>query len=268
MRSFSVARFAAWIAPCLLASCCFSLAAQNANQGSAAPTSDKPKPPVSSSQLPNAPQPPINKKTIPPLQEQPKRILGLMPNYRAVSAGALPPPPKPREAFGIATQETFDYSSFLFVGVTSLMAEADASHPTFGKGVGGFGDYYWHGFLDKLGGNYMVIWALPSVLHEDERYYAKGTGSFWSRAAYSATRVIITPNYHGQNTFNGAEVFGRGISQAVSAAYYPAQDRTVSAITTKYAYAVGRDALTNVFREFWPDISYHVLHLHRHGPGA
>src|ERR1700739_1029948 len=34
-----------------------------------------------------------------PEKQQPKRILGIMPNFRAVSAGALPPPPTPRQAF-------------------------------------------------------------------------------------------------------------------------------------------------------------------------
>ena len=56
----------------------------------------------------------------PPPNQQPKRILGIMPNFRAVSAGALPPPPTPKQAFIIATQNSFDYSSFIFVGITSL----------------------------------------------------------------------------------------------------------------------------------------------------
>lgn len=184
-----------------------------------------------------------------------------MPNYRAVSAGVIPPPPTPREAFKVATEDSFDFpSAYVFVGITSLMAEADGSHPTFGKGIGGFGDYYWHGFLDKASGNYMVVWALPGVLHEDERYYAKGQGPILDRAVYAATRVVITPNYHGQNTFNGAEIFGRGISQAISLTYYPSSTDTVSGFASKYAYALGRDALTNVFRELWPDISYHIHH--------
>jgi hypothetical protein len=34
----------------------------------------------------------------------------------------------------------------------------------------------------------------------------------------------------------------------------------VSSVATKYAYDLLRDAGTNVFREFWPDIAVHVLH--------
>lgn len=216
--------------------------------------------------LPSAPDPAA--KIAPKPLPQPRRILGIMPNYRAVSAGVLPPPPTPREAFGIATEETFDYSAFIFVGITSLGAEGFNTHPTFGKGVGGFGDYYWHGFLDKASGNYLVVWALPAVLHEDERYYSMGTGGFVHRGVYAATRIFITPNYHGRNTFNAAEVFGRGISQAVSLSYYPSSTDTIGGFTYKYGAALARDAAVNVFREFWPQISYHVLHLHHAGPGA
>ncbi|MGB9123059.1 MAG: hypothetical protein WCE73_20760, partial [Candidatus Angelobacter sp.] len=109
---------------------------------------------------------------IPESKRQPKRILGIMPNYRAVSAGAIPPPPTARQAFKVATQNSFDYSSFVFVGVTSALAEGTDAHPQLGKGMAGFGKYYWRGFLDKTDGNYLVIFALPTIFHEDERYYA------------------------------------------------------------------------------------------------
>ena len=96
----------------------------------------------------------------PPANPQPQRILGIMPNFRAVSAGVMPPPPTPKEAFIIATKNSFDYSSFIFVGITSLLAEATNTHGNSGKGVPGFGRYYWRGLTDKTDGNYLVIFAL------------------------------------------------------------------------------------------------------------
>jgi len=199
---------------------------------------------------------------IPASKQQPKRILGLMPNYRAVSAGAIPPPPTPKQAFKIATQNSFDYSAFVFVGITSLLAEGTDAHPQLGKGVEGFGKYYWRGFVDKTDGDYLVLFALPTVFHQDERYFAMGEGPFWKRGIYAVSRVLITPNYHGHDSFNISELLGRGISQGISAAYYPSQSRTAGALAVKFGYAVGRDALANVFREFWPDIATHVLHRH------
>jgi hypothetical protein len=201
-------------------------------------------------------------EVIPPSKQQPKRILGVMPNYRAISAGATPPLPTPREAFKIASQNSFDYSAFVFVGITSLIAEGGNKHPQLGKGLPSFWAYYWRGYVDKTDGNYLVIFALPTILHQDERYYALGKGPIWKRAVYSASRVVITPDYHGHNSFNASELVGRGIAQAISTTYYPSHDRTVSEVASKWAYAIMRDALTNTFREFWPDIAVHVLHRH------
>jgi len=199
---------------------------------------------------------------VPVSKQQPKRILGIMPNYRAVSAGAIPPPPTPKEAFRIATRNSFDYSAFVFVGVTSALAEWTDAHRQLGEGFAGYGRYYWRGWLDKTDGNYLVVFALPTLFHQDERYYAKGEGGFWKRGLYAASRILITPDYHGHNSFNASEILGRGIAQGISASYYPSQDRTLGALAAKFGYALGRDALTNVFREFWPDIATHVLHRH------
>ena len=233
--------------------------------------------PSDSASFPDAPQPqaPVGQteknpdttnrqanKSVPPGQEQPKRILGIMPNYRAVSAGAIPPPPTPKEAFKVATDNSFDYSSFVFVGLTSLIAKGEDDHPDLGKGPAGYWAYTWRGFVDKTDGNYWVIFALPTVLHEDERFYAKGQGRKFYRGLYAASRVLITPNYHGHDTFNASELLGRGIGNAISLTYYPSGDRTLSDFMEKYGYAVLRDAATNTFREFWPDIANHVLHRH------
>ena len=215
---------------------------------------------VPKGELPESPAPavPVAKNSM----QQPKRILGIMPNYRAVSAGTIPPPPGPKRAFVIATQNSFDYSSFVFTAVTSMMAEGEDTHPQLGKGLPGFWAYSWRGFVDKTDGNYLVIWALPTITHEDERYFAKGEGSILGRALYASSRILITPNYNHHNTLNISELAGRGIAQGISTTYYPSADRTAGELAEKYAWSLGRDALTNTFREFWPDIATHVLRRH------
>ena len=220
---------------------------------------DAPEPQQTQVKDPNSKQAPANEGA-PRRKQQPKRILGIMPNYRAVSAGAIPPPPTAKQAFKIATQNSFDYSSFVFVGLTSMIAEGEDTHPKLGKGVPGFWAYSWRGFVDKVDGNYWVIFALPTVLHEDERYFAKGEGPIWKRAAYSSTRVFITPDYHGKNTVNASELAGRAIAQEIGRTYYPSTDSSAGALAQKWGYAIMRDAMTNTFREFWPDIAEHVLH--------
>lgn len=183
-----------------------------------------------------------------------------MPNYRAVTAGTIPPPPTLRQSFVLATQNSFDYSSFVFVGLTSLLAKGTDAHPDLGKGVPGLWAYTWRGFVDKTQGNYLVLFALPSVLHEDERYYAMGHGRKFYRALYSASQIVVARNYRGQNTFNASELLGRGMEEGISTAYYPSADNKIGDLSEKYFYALVRDAASNAFREFWPDLSTHVLH--------
>ena len=220
---------------------------------------DAPEPQQTDAKDPNSKQAPANEGAS-KSKQQPKRILGIMPNFRAVSARAIPPPPTPKQSFMLATRNSFDYSSFVFVGLTSMIAEGQDVHPSLGKGVPGFWGYYWRGFVDKTDGNYWVIFALPTVFHQDERYFAKGEGPIWRRAAYASTRVLITPNYHGHNSFNVSELLGRGIAQGISTTYYPSSDTSAGALAEKWGYAIMRDALTATFREFWPDIATHVLH--------
>ncbi len=214
-------------------------------------------PDQSGTEQPNPQQP-----AVPVSKQQPKRILGLMPNYRAVSAGAIPPPPTLKQSFKIATQNSFDYSAFVFVGITSSIAYAQDTHKQIGESASAFWGYYWRGFVDKTDGNYLVIFALPTIFHQDPRYYAMGSGRLGKRALYAATRVLITPDYHGHNSFNASELLGRAMAQGISTTYYPSADRTLGALATRWGYAIMRDACTNVFREFWPDIATHVLHRH------
>jgi hypothetical protein len=206
--------------------------------------------------LPEAPQPVLDAK------QKPKEILGMMSSERVVNAGETAPPPTPRLAFKIATHGSFDPSSFALTGVTSLMAEGLDTNPQLGKGAAGFGRYYWRGCVDKTIGNYLVLFALPTVFHQDERYYIKGTGSIVHRSIYASSRVLITSDYHGHEVFNTSEILGRGMAQGISLSYDPDDDRTVGSFAGRYAFALGRDALTNLFREFWPDVATRLLHRH------
>ena len=194
---------------------------------------------------------------------QPHRILGLMPNYRSVSAGTIPPPPGFKQSFKIATRQAFDYSSFVFLGITTASAYWQDSHPSLDTYHGGdfpFWAYLWRGFLDKTDGNYQSAWILPTLLHEDTRYYAMGHGSKWKRLGYAMSRVAVARTYSGHSTPNLAGLGGKVGAQAVSTTYYPPGSEEFSVLATKFAYSIARDMGFTVFREFYPDIAIHVLH--------
>jgi len=197
--------------------------------------------------------------------EQPKRIMGLMPNFRAVSAGAHPPPPTIKENFRVATHQAFDYSSFVFLAITSGIADAEDAHPALDTYHGGnavLWAYTWRGFVDKTDGNYLAAFVLPTILHEDTRYYAQGQGSKWRRLGYASSRLILARTYGGRTTFNFAGIGGKVAAQAISPYYYPPGSSPFGVLATKFGYACARDLGFTVFREFYPDMAIHILHRH------
>ncbi len=194
--------------------------------------------------------------------QQPRRIMGWIPNYRAVSVGSKPPPPSFKEKFMVGTQNTFDYSAFIFNAVDTEIPYVSKSYPEFGNGMVGYGRYYWHGFVDKGIGNYMTDTIVPTLTRQDSRYYALGTGHWYVRALYAYTRVLITPNDAGRNTVNYSEIVGKGAAAGLGNLYYPARYRDWTKTGQRWLVQVAiRDGGFNVFREFWPDIAKHVLHL-------
>ena len=186
-----------------------------------------------------------------------------MPNYRSVSAGEIPPPPGFKQSFKIATHQAFDYSTFVFLGFTTASAYWEDSHPSLDHYNGGnapLWGYLWRGFLDKTDGTYQAAWILPTVLHEDTRYYAMGHGSKWKRLGYAMSRVAVARTYAGHQTPNLAGLGGKVGSQSVSRTYYPPASEAFSVLATKFSYSCARDIGFTVFREFYPDIAIHILH--------
>lgn len=205
-----------------------------------------------------------NGNPIPLSRQQPQRILGFMPNYRSVSGGAVPPRPTFKGNFKIATHQAFDYSSFLFLGLTSLSAEGLDSHPALGKGVSGFYAYTWRGFLDKTDGTYLGAWLLPSILHEDTRYYAMGDGnSKIKRVLYVISRQGVARTYGGRDTPNIAGLGAKVLTQVISREYYPASASNFSTLAVKFGYSAARDVGFTMFREFFPDVAAHYRRKHQ-----
>lgn len=205
-----------------------------------------------------------NGNPIPLERREPARILGFMPNFRTVSGGATPHPPGWKYNFTVATRQATDYSSFIFLGITSLTAEGMNMHAALGKGVGGFYAYTWRGFLDKSDNTYLSAWLLASALHEDTRYYELGTGhSITVRSLYVISRQAVARTYSGNQTPNFAGLGGKVLTQVVSRTYYPASATTFSVLATKFSYSVMRDVALSAIREFYPDAAAHFIRKHR-----
>jgi hypothetical protein len=191
--------------------------------------------------------------------KQEKRILGIIPNYRAVSANVHLPPLTFKSALWLATQDTFDYSDFIFVGALAGVDMAGKSQPTFGQGAEGYGKYYWHVFVDGAIEDYMTEAIIPVATKEDPRYYTLGKGGFFKRTGYAVSRLVITRTNSGKSTFNLSEIVGAGAAAGIGNAYYPTEANPWVKTYQRWGTQVGLDGVFNVVKEFWPDINHAVF---------
>jgi hypothetical protein len=190
--------------------------------------------------------------------EQDKRVLGVLPNYRTADGTKKFEPMTAKGKLRIAYKDSFDYPSFITAAGLALIYQAENSNPSFGQGVAGYARRYGTGVGDQIIGNMLTEGFMPVLLHEDPRYFRKVTGTFWSRLGYSATRTLVARNDKGEPCVNFAELLGNGIGGAIGAAYYP-DGRTYSDTFTRIGTSIATDTVSNILKEFWPDIKRHYM---------
>jgi hypothetical protein len=196
----------------------------------------------------------------PPPPRQTSRILGILPNFRAVSADVKLPPQTAKQKFITASEDSFDYSA-LFVPLAIAGYDLESNpDPEFGTGGVAYGRYLWHAAVDQTSENFFVEAIGPSLTHQDNRYYTLGRGGFFKRTGYALTRVVVTRSDAGNEVFNSSEVVGAGASAGLSSLYYPVRERSFSNTADQWGLNVGIDALSFVVKEFWPDVNHALFH--------
>jgi hypothetical protein len=189
---------------------------------------------------------------------QTTRILWIFPNYPSVSANAHLPALSVKQKFWLATQDS--YSSIILAAVVAGLGEAQKQYPEFHHGAAGYGRYFWRAFVDQAVGAYFTQGILPTITHEDPRYYTRGQGGFFRRAGYAVSRLVVTRTDQGGRSFNVSEFAGNAAAAGISNLYYPSRERTFPKTATKWVTLIALDGLFNIFKEFWPDINHKLFH--------
>ncbi|MBV9481912.1 MAG: hypothetical protein JO249_14325 [Acidobacteria bacterium] len=191
--------------------------------------------------------------------EQTNRIMWVVPNFAAVSAGEQLPAMSAHDKFVLASHDSLDYTGFTWTAILAAQTYASNSDPELGRGAAAYGRYFWRTFVDGVSGSYFTEAIVPSITREDPRYYTLGHGSFFRRMGYSLSRVAVTKTDSGASSFNWSEVAGNACAAALSNAYYPAQERGLHQTVRDWGAQVESAALNNVAKEFWPDIRRKIL---------
>jgi hypothetical protein len=186
------------------------------------------------------------------LQEK-QRVMGVMATFNTTrNPNALPL--SPAQKFQLFFKSSTDPWPFLLAGAVAGIGQADDSYPEWGQGAQGYAKRFGGAYTDAFIGNFFGNAVLPSILHEDPRYFQKGTGSKIGRVLWAASSTFWCKRDNGKWGPNYSNVGGNLIGAAIARAYYPVSDRTVSdtitdGITVSVEGIVGAEVI-----EFWPDM--------------
>jgi hypothetical protein len=195
-------------------------------------------------------------------QEPPdKRVFGVLPNYRTANETAVYTPVSTKQKFVIGLKDSFDYPLFLLAGAFAGLGQWTNENPSFGQGMAGFGRRLGTAYADQAIGNMMTESIYPSILREDPRYFRRGYGPKLGRTWYALSRVMVTRTDSGGTRFNFSEWVGNATGTAISNSYYP-DNRNVGANVAKLCEQVGTDAISQVLKEFWPDVKRRFFQHH------
>jgi hypothetical protein len=180
-------------------------------------------------------------------QEQ-QRIAGVIPNFFVVyEHNAVPLTPKLK--FHLAFKFLVDPVTNAGFGLNAALYQA-GGYPGYSQDAKGFfqrlGATYAGGYTDVLVGNAV----LPSLLHQDPRYFYQGTGTKKSRLLHALSTPFITRGDDGRREFNFSDIGGNLASGAIANAYYPDKDRGVRLVVRSALIGAGGRAAAAVAQEF------------------
>ncbi|MFT4111829.1 carboxypeptidase-like regulatory domain-containing protein [Silvibacterium sp.] len=181
--------------------------------------------------------------------EEQQKVLGFVPNFYTTYE-KNPAPLTTKLKFQLALHTEYNPVTFLGVGFISAVDQAGDSSPHYQQGWLGygqrFGANYANGFTDILFGGAV----LPSLLHQDPRYYYQGEGSTKSRLVHSLTSAFICHGDNGKLEVNYSSMGGFLISGALAETYYPERDRGAGLVASTFGVNLAANMANGVIQEF------------------
>ena len=180
--------------------------------------------------------------------EEQQRIFGFIPNfYVSYDQNAVPLTTKLK--FQLALKVSYDPVTFFGVGLLAASQQA-GDNPNYRQGWIGYGERYGaayaNGFTDIMIGGAI----LPSLLHQDPRYFFQGAGTNKSRAVHALTSPFICKGDNGVWQANYSTIGGDLASAAIANAYYPPSNRGLGLFFGNFFINTGQRAAANLAQEF------------------
>jgi hypothetical protein len=156
--------------------------------------------------------------------EEKQRVLGVFPNFYT-SYSWKAEPLTAGQKFRLAWRAAIDPATFLGTGAVAGVQQWDDDFEDYGQGASGYAKRYGANYADGFAGLMLGGAVFPTILHQDPRYFYKGTGSIRSRALYALSTVVICRGDNGRWQPNYSNVLGTFAAGGISNIYYPANNR-------------------------------------------
>jgi hypothetical protein len=185
--------------------------------------------------------------------EEKQRVFGIVPNFY-VTYDKNPAPLPSRLKFQLAFRELTDPVTVIGFALNAGFYQM-AGYPSYSGGAKGYGQRLGATFA---GGYTRVVVGdavLPSLLHQDPRYFYQGTGTTRSRVLHAISSPFITRRDNGSPGINFSAIGGGLASGAIANLYYPESQRGAHLVVRSALIGVGGQIANNLVQEF-------VLHRH------
>lgn len=177
-----------------------------------------------------------------------QRVLGVFPNFYVVYT-QHPVPLTTKLKYELALRASVDPVNFAGVAIFAAIDQA-GDVPDYQQGFKGyaqrFGAGYTDGFTDIMIGGAI----LPSLLHQDPRYFYQGTGTIKSRIWHAVSTAFLCPGDNGHMQINYSSIGGDLASGALSNLYYPSSNRGTAIVFDNALLSAGGRAANALAQEF------------------
>ena len=180
--------------------------------------------------------------------EEKQRVLGFIPNFY-VSYDPNGEPLTTKRKFQLALKVATD--PFTSAGIFFVSSVKQAGNtPRYGQGWGALGERLGataaDGFSDIMIGGAI----LPSLLHQDPRYFYQGTGTTGSRIRHAVFSTFTTRADNGKWQPNYSSLGGDLAASGLARLYYPRSDRGAGLLFGNFAIGTAERIGANLAEEF------------------
>ncbi len=180
--------------------------------------------------------------------EEQQRLFGIIPNFY-VSYETDPEPLTAKMKFDLALKVSVD--PVTAAGVLFVAAAKQAGNsPRYGQGWGPFGERVGaisaDGFSDIMIGGAI----LPSLLHQDPRYFYQGRGTTASRIRHAMFSPFVARGDNGSWQPNYSSLGGDLAASALANIYYPKSNRGAGLMFENFAIGTAERIGASLAQEF------------------